>query len=32
MGNRAEGQALLAAVQKDAAEKGFVLISRKAER
>ena len=32
LGNKAEGHALLAAVQKDAAEKGFALISRKAER
>ena len=31
-GNKEEGKALLAAVEKDAADKGFVLISRKAGR
>jgi hypothetical protein len=31
-GNKEEGRALLAAVEKDAADKGFVLISRKAGR
>jgi tetratricopeptide (TPR) repeat protein len=31
-GNKEEGKSVLAAVQKDAAEKGFVLMSRKAGR
>ncbi len=31
-GNKEEGRALLTAVEKDAVEKGFVLISRKAGR
>ena len=31
-GNKEEGRSVLAAVQKDAAEKGFVLMSRKAGR